>query len=220
MKVNPSWFARTGGGKDRVAGLDTGRFPVEKVTWFDAVDFCNKLSELDGYDPYYKLADVTRDGDSITAAAVTAAGGNGYRLPTEAEWEYACRADTATPFQFGQVRTGNEGNFKTVFPGGYGGPGKTVDLGRTAKVGSYPVGGWGLTDMHGNAAEWCGDWYDKDYYLKSPVDDPGGPAAGQHRVLRGGSWLLTNTSCRSASRFWLPPGESTYYTGFRVARGP
>jgi len=89
MKYNPSWFCATGTGKDKVQGLDTDRFPVEAVTWNDAIDFCNRLSVLDGYKPYYKVEDVKRESDFIAKATVTILGGTGYRLPTEAEWEYA-----------------------------------------------------------------------------------------------------------------------------------
>jgi formylglycine-generating enzyme required for sulfatase activity len=77
-----------------------------------------------------------------------------------------------------------------------------------------------MYDMHGNVGEWCFDWYDKDYYATAPRDDPPGPKTGTHRLLRGGSWLIADTSCRSAARASHPPGESTYYTGFRVARTP
>jgi formylglycine-generating enzyme required for sulfatase activity len=221
MKADPSWFSPAGGGKAKVTGFATGAFPVERVTWFDALAFCNRLSEMDGYPPYYRLDEVKTTGDSITGATIAALGGNGYRLPTEAEWEYACRARTFTAYHFGNlVRTGKEGNFKTIISGGYGGPDVEVDLGRTARVGSYPPNAWGLYDMHGNVAEWCWDWYGPDYYVKSPEVDPTGPAGGTQRVCRGGSWLVSYQNCRSATRHALAPDEAKDHTGFRVARTP
>jgi formylglycine-generating enzyme required for sulfatase activity len=218
--VNPSWFSDTGGGKEKVAKLTTARFPVEQVSWFDAAEFCNRLSKADGHPAYYELADVKKDGDSIAAAAVKVLGGAGYRLPTEAEWEYACRAGTKTLFHFGGVPRGTEGNFKMIVSVGYGGSEEKPSRGRTEKVGTFKANAWELYEMHGNAAEWCGDWYDADYYGVSPKDDPTGPADGVHKVVRGGSWMVSDAHCRSAARFWLAPGEKKEYVGFRVARTP
>jgi sulfatase modifying factor 1 len=220
MKASPSWFASTGGGKARVEGLDTTSFPVESVTWYDAIEFCNCLSKLDGFEPYYKVTDVKRDGDSITGATVAVAGGNGYRLPTEAEWEYGCRAGWNRPYHFGGYSTGREGNFKPApDAGGYGGSPSWTALGRATKTRSYKPSGWNLYDMHGNVGEWCWDWYDKDYPADAQ-DDPTGPDRGTQRVVRGGSWMVPAGSCRSASRFSLAPDERKDFAGFRVARTP
>jgi formylglycine-generating enzyme required for sulfatase activity len=220
METNPSWFSPAAGGEAKVAERDTAAFPVESVSWYDAVEFCNRLSERDGLEPYYRLTDVKREGRSIVAAAVAESGSIGYRLPAEAEWEHACRAGTSTRFSFGNKCSGSELNVNFRHTTGYGGTSRVPGLGRTTAVASYPANRWGLFDMHGNVAEWCADWYDKEYYAAAPRDDPPGPPHGVHRVLRGGSWLVAEANCRSAARMLHLPGDRHYYAGFRVARNP
>jgi formylglycine-generating enzyme required for sulfatase activity len=220
MRTVPSWFGPEGPGKDKVPDGAFNRHPVERVTWYDAIEFCNKLSAMDGFQPYYKLADVVREGASIKAAKVTIAGGSGYRLPTEAEWEYACRSGTTTPFHFGAGSNGQKANVKGMTFTGYGGTVRGPDLQRTAPVGNYEPNPWGLCDMHGNVAEWCWDWYRGEYYGEGPERDPAGPETGHQRVARGGSWMLNETSSRSAARGLQTPDESKEHTGFRVARTP
>jgi sulfatase modifying factor 1 len=220
MLTNPSHFAPQGPGKDKIPDQLFGKLPVERVTWFDAIAFCNRLSELDGLKPYYIIADVRRDAATIKSATVTIGGGHGYRLPTEAEWEYACRAGTTTPFHFGGGSNGEKANVKGQTFTGYGGPVKGPDLQRTCSVGRYEPNHFGLYDMHGNVAEWCWDWYDKDYYAATPPADPPGPAGGTQKVLRGGSWLLNETSSRSAARGVQTPEEMKEFAGFRIARTP
>jgi formylglycine-generating enzyme required for sulfatase activity len=133
--------------------------------------------------------------------------GRKYRLPTEAEWEYSCRggAPSKNPFHFGPSLSSTQANFNDT-------------LGRTCAVGSYPANRFGLKDMHGNVWEWCHDWYDKDYYSRSPRKDPKGPATGTARVLRGGSWVNLGHDCRSAGRYRYDPGDRDINgVGFRVA---
>jgi formylglycine-generating enzyme required for sulfatase activity len=175
--------------------------PVEQVRWIQAVEFCKRLSEL----PEEKKA------------------GRVYRLPTEAEWEYACRAGTTTVFHFGKALSSKQANFNGIFP--YGGAAKGTNLQKPEKVGSYPPNAWGLYDMHGNVSEWCADWYDPDYYKNSPKENPTGPPKGvlstgfaddYFRVVRGGCWLDEARACRAAYRFRLQPSEPYRLVGFRV----
>jgi len=192
MGRNPSWFSRTGGGKEQVSGLDTSESPVEQVSWNDAQEFCRKLS--------------SRSGES----------GRRYRLPTEAEWEYACRAGTKTKFHFGDVLNGDKANVDGTNPEGT--TTKGPFLKRTTSVGRYVANGFGLYDMHGNVWEWCEDWYDKNYYAKSPPEDPKGADPGSSRVIRGGGWYYSAVHCRAAFRYAGTPSNRDGNLGFRVVR--
>jgi formylglycine-generating enzyme required for sulfatase activity len=192
MGSNPSFFSATGGGKQRVSGTSTASHPVENVSWNQAVEFCKKLDAL----PEEK------------------AKGRAYRLPTEAEWEYACRAGTTAPFHHGAEVDSYAFNFNGLAP--YGTTGNGPFFRRTRSVGEYKPNGFGLFDMHGNVQEWCADWYAADYYKASPKQDPQGPAEGTQRVLRGGAWVHSAKACRSAVRNKLPPEQAAYSTGFRV----
>jgi formylglycine-generating enzyme required for sulfatase activity len=194
MGANPSHFSPVGRGSDAVAGRDTTSFPVEQTSWHDAAAFCVRLSAL----PAEKEAR------------------RRYRLPSEAEWEYACRAGTSTPFSRGRSLSSTAANFIGERP--YGKAALGPYLKRTAAAGSYGKGNaWGLFDMHGNAWEWCADWYGEDYYKSSPKRDPRGPARGKERVVRGGGWGSAGQTCRSACRGQTTPGTRTYAIGFRVA---
>ncbi len=181
MVKNPSGFCAQGKSKDEVAGMDTRHFPVEQVSWNDSQEFCRKLSEM----PEEKQA------------------GRVYRLPTEAEWEYACRAGTTTVYHVGNALSTDQANFGRV-------------LGRTTTVGSYQPNAFGLYDMHGNVWQWCQDWYDANYYQNSPKEDPPGPAHARDRVIRGGTWHLEAGRCRSAFRIGYAPGSRLNTIGFRL----
>ena len=176
----------------------TDEHPVVNVSWNDAVAFCKWLGTKDG---------------------------KAYRLPTEAEWEYACRAGTTTRYHSGDdpetlAKVGNvaDATLKAKFPYWKGTIQASDGYVFTAPVGQFKPNAFGLHDMHGNAWQWCADWYSEDYYGKSPVDDPTGPNAGHFRVHRGGSWGDGPLSACSAVRVGNSPGGRYSSTGFRVAR--
>jgi formylglycine-generating enzyme required for sulfatase activity/serine/threonine protein kinase len=219
MGRNPSYFFNTGRQSEAATGVDTSRNPVEQVTWYDAVEFCNKLSEKEGRRPYYRIGGINRHAEGwITDAKVSIGGGSGYCLPTEAQWEYACRAGTTTPFDFGTADNGAESNCNGRAP--YGTSVQGPALSRTLPVGGYRPNAFGLYDMHGNVWEWCWDMYDAAYYKDTPASDPAGPSEGPDRVMRGGAWCALALECRAAHRGWNLPGHRYNDRGFRVARVP
>jgi formylglycine-generating enzyme required for sulfatase activity len=152
-----------------------GKYPVESVSWNDAQEFCQKLTQKTG----------------LT-----------FRLPTEAEWEYACRAGTTTPFYYGETLSTEIANYDGNST--YGAGKKGIYRGETTEVGSFPANGWGLYDMHGNLWEWCQDDYREDYQ------------SSNKKVLRGGSWFSLPWYCRCAFRSRDVAGFSLNYIGFRV----
>jgi formylglycine-generating enzyme required for sulfatase activity len=164
-----------------IAG-QTDNHPVVAVTWNDAKAFCKWLSRKEG---------------------------RTYRLPTEAEWEYACRAGTTTRWSFGD----NGGEL-----GDYAWYDANTNRRRPYPVGQKKPNAWGLHDMHGNVEEWCADWDGLDYYISSPLDDPTGPAAGTRRVARGGSFYFGSLDTRSAWRDRTRPDNCGVNGGFRVTR--
>jgi formylglycine-generating enzyme required for sulfatase activity/predicted Ser/Thr protein kinase len=216
--ANPSYFTSGGRGNSLVAGQETHRFPVEQISWFDAVEFCNRLSEMDQLKRYYELTNIVRSKGSIETASVTFLGGDGYRLPTEAEWEYACRAGTTTPFNFGSTSNGSHANVDGRAP--YGTAEKGPYLQRTRAVGGYQKNGFGLFDMHGNVSEWCEDVFDFQTYAsrKGTTEDPLFKTGSGTRVARGGSWFGDSLHSRCAYRTAMSSGSQTELIGVRVAR--
>jgi formylglycine-generating enzyme required for sulfatase activity len=191
MGTNPSGFPSS-----PAPGEVQGRRPVENVTWFDAIEFCNKLSELEGLTPVYTITGGTTVTPNWNA--------NGYRLPTEAQWEYACRAGTITAYNTGDTITENTGWYN-------------INSGSmTHEVGKKSANAWGLYDMHGNVYEWCWDWY--AVYADGAKTDPVGASSGASRVARGGRWSGTALSLRSAYRSYNEPFRRYNDLGFRVLR--
>jgi len=179
MESNPSFWQ----GRKVENEKETLNHPVEQVTWNDAVAFCKRLSELP---------------EEVKAGRV-------YRLPTEAEWEYACRAKKKTALYFGEVSQTADNHLWYRFNSG----------GQTKPVGSKKCNAWGLYDMHGNVWEWCNDFYGE--YPSSRMTDPVGPKDGLERIFRGGSCAEEFTECRSANRGRFEPTFKSFYHGFRVA---
>jgi formylglycine-generating enzyme required for sulfatase activity len=181
-EVTEPEYERVAGNNPSQSKANGSPAPVEGVSWNDAAEFCRKLSNL----PEERAA------------------GRGYRLPTEAEWEYSCRAGTTTRYYFGDDKDRLE---EYAWPGGSG---------SKHPVGQKKPNAWGLYDMHGNVWEWSADWHGKGYYARSPQDDPSGPASGTQRVFRGGSWGSGPDAARSAFRHSSAPNGRDPYIGFRV----
>ncbi|QDU31402.1 Serine/threonine-protein kinase PknB [Anatilimnocola aggregata] len=173
--------------------------PAAVITWNDAVAYCNWLSVQEKLDPCYVL-----NGNTSQLQPNK----NGYRLPTEAEWEYACRAGTTTQYSFGDDHQQLEQ---------YGWYNKNHG-GRTHAVGTKLPNPFGLSDMHGNVWEWCQDYYDEKWHEKTLANDPNGPFSGSDRVLRGGHWNYYASYCRSAYRGNNSPSHRNNVSGFRVVR--
>jgi VWFA-related protein len=182
--------------------------PVETVSWYDAVEFCNKLSDKDGFSRCY-----SGSGTSI----VCEWNANGYRLPTEAEWEYACKAGTETDFHSGDLNNPHckpiDANLDKIdwYCGNSGN--------KTHPVGNKEPNSFDLYDMSGNVYEWCWDWYDSNYYAISSSTDPKGESSGPYRVLRSGCWNSSAYICISSNRINFPDCQGNSI-GFRIVRVP
>jgi len=189
MGANPSQFR----------GAD---LPADSVSWNNAVRYCNARSTAEGLTPVYTIS-----GNNVTWNRQA----NGYRLLTEAEWEYACRAGTTTPFYSGASMDDagwHQGNTGIIVNG-------VMDR-STRPVGQKQPNAWGLYDMHGNILEWCWDWMAP--YTAEPKVDPIGASTGTRRIYKGGNWNMNANWCRSAYRFGQFQGMESHYVGFRVGR--
>ena len=180
--------------------------PVEMVSWYDAVRYCNALSEREGLTAAYTI-----DGNEVAWNREA----DGYRLPTEAEWEYACRAGTTSPFSTGRNITVEQSNWYSSYPY-IEGEGGGAYRRQTVAADEFEPNAWGLFNMHGNVSEWCWDRY--GIYGTQPQTDPAGPETGRNRVARGGGWYDYAKHVRSAYRSVAPPDYIDYKRGFRVAR--
>jgi len=176
----------------REFGADTKEMPMATINWFEAKELCRKLTQLPDEQSH----------------------GRRYRLPTEAEWEYACRAGTTTPFNFGDSLNGQHANCDGERP--YGTAIKGPYLARLTKVAAYKPNSLGLFDMHGNLWEWCEDAYDADFYENSPISDPVCMVESENRVARGGCFASSAANVRSAARTPVLAGKLSPVVGVRL----
>lgn len=194
------------------AGIMDETHPAVAISWYSAVKWCNALSEMEGLTPcYYTSADqstIYRQGVLKIQNEWVNWNANGYRLPTETEWEYACRAGTKTDYSYGEGISGQDANYLHS--------GDLYDN-ATTPVGYYKPNPWGLYDMHGNASEWCWDWYSET--CETGKNNPHGPSSGEYRVIRGGSWYVIAIYTKSTYRGGINPEDTSGpIKGFRIVR--
>lgn len=188
MGTNPSWHSPFSGGAELVKNLDAATLPVENVTWNEAAEFCRKL----------------------TARPEELAAGRRYRLPTEAEWEYACRAGATESPRF--IETWPNPEERTAIAGKLKHPEEPIT---PQPVGSTSANPFGCSEMRGNVFEWTADWFNRSYYRNSPAADPQGPSSGYLKVIRGWDWVFIGPQCKDF-HLVTPPWIRSRYVGFRV----
>ncbi len=197
----------TGFKKPENGGNGTGKLPVVNVSWESAIMFCNWLSKKDHYDPYYKI---DRDSVGSIKRITTIDGNNGYRLPTEAEWEYAAKGGKDSKFY---AYSGSNDFSEVAWC-------RANSNGIPHEVATKKPNEIGIYDLNGNAWEWVWDWYKKDYYKSAPESNPTGPASGSEKVYRGGNWSSNKEFLRLTSRYHTTTKEDKDYgmIGIRLAR--
>jgi len=208
MGTNPSSFK-----SNPASGEIQENRPVERINWYDAIEFCNTLSVKEGLSPYYSIDKVNKDPnnnndyDTIKWTVTRNNTANGYRLPTSAQWEYASKGGNGTPgnYMYSGSNTAGEVAWYENNSGN-----------KTHEVGKKKANGLGIYDMNGNVLEWCWDW-DGGYPIETQTD-PQGPASGFSRTICGGHWISTESELQLVSRTTVHPFDRTYGYGFRLVR--